>query len=682
MAAREEIYRGGGQVSRATPIPMASDDAFAATAIGRGMAQLGGELHQAKVRSIAIERQREEEAETARAGAELATMAGEMQVRVNELREGAQPGGEGHVEAVRSALRERGEALLGSIKSERVRERFAPRIAEITAGTVADEDGWARGRRLEDFKNNVGRAGDTWANTLQTNPDPKLLEHALEERKTTITGFGYGEAITRPLLEEEQSKLAEAYLNGLAEKDPVAAAAVVTSGVLNDYLTPRQLKTLKDGIDTEVRIAAADARRQQAQDEAQLRTDISEMLQRINDRGELPDDKDVDALISRATALGLTERIDDLRYARGKLKLSRETDKWTPREWAEQVDPLAAKVAKGTATAEEQMTLKILQELRGPKETRFRDRPREAAAAAGMSVAQVDIANYNGADVAATARWAESFAATSRLAEPPYLNRDQLRAYRDRAAQGPVAQLEVAAELKQWWGPKRAASIIRQMGGEDSAEMQLMLGLHSRMGQAYRRGIEALGKKLVTLDDGAARQVWQRYAPAVPEDLRPAMFSIARGIAAGWAAEQGRAELPEEQAAEIFGQALHRAAGMLGSTHGGNATGGFANWNGRFVWLPQDMSRRDFATRIARADPQAWVRAASDARGNPTGAVPHYRGSDGKPKPYTRGAAAQFKGFTFGATGIPGVYRLLGRDGRPAVDARGGPWQFDIRRLK
>jgi hypothetical protein len=108
--------------------------------------------------------------------------------------------------------------------------------------------------------------------------------------------------------------------------------------------------------------------------------------------------------------------------------------------------------------------------------------------------------------------------------------------------------------------------------------------------------------------------VWADYANAVPPDVRPALFDAARNIAAGWMNEQGKTE-PTADFAEVMRQAVHRAGGMLGSAGEGSATGGFVRWNGRYAWLPPEMSRTDFQSRISRASPREWVNAAVDAGG-------------------------------------------------------------------
>jgi hypothetical protein len=113
-------------------------------------------------------------------------------------------------------------------------------------------------------------------------------------------------------------------------------------------------------------------------------------------------------------------------------------------------------------------------------------------------------------------------------------------------------------------------------------------------------------------------------------------------------------------------------AGMVGSTNEGSATGGFANWNGHYAWLPPSMSRVDFQRRLSRAGEADWVKAG--------GGAPFYQGSDGKLAKMSDKQIAHFGEYEL-ETVNPGLYRLVGPDGGHVVDEHGRPWQFDIREL-
>lgn len=677
MAIPEQVLQPSEQVGSAVPKPYTSAAAYGA-GLGGALEQAGNVLHQDQVRAMRIEKQRQEESSNAQAGVAAAQLSIDLTAEAQAARDQAPLDGAGHADRVAKEAQVRVDQFLGSIPDPRVRERWSARAAELRGNLIEQEDGWQRGRRIDAIGTNIAAAGRLSDNQLQGNPDPHILDQSLKDVDTTLAGVDAPADVKEKIGREQKASRAENYGTGLIEKDPVAALAVFKSGILDAWLKPDSKRQLIDRAETGIRVAAADARRVASQEISQLHEDVTEFQQRV-DRGELPSADETQKLTARAQALGEANLVDDIGYSTGKLKLSRITDKWTSAEWEGHINPLAAKVAQGKASADEQQEYKILTELRPAKEARFKADPDGFAAAGGMAPPQVDIADPQPGGVQARKSWARAFARTGGLIEPPYLSKAQLQAYRDRAAQGPVAQLEVAQELKSTWGTDAAPSIVRQIGGEPKADMTIMLGLNPRMAQVYSRGVEALSKKTLKFDDDKARGVWADYANAVPPDVRPALFDAARNIAAGWMSEQGKTE-PTADFPDVFRQAIHRAAGMLGSAGGGSATGGFVNWNGRTAWLPQDMGRDDFQKRMSRASPHDWSSAAVDEAGNPTNALPHHLGPDGKPVPYKVGEALRFGHGTL-QTVAPGIYRLVDPAGGAVVDEHGQPWQFDVRRL-
>lgn len=673
----ERIYQPNEQLGSATPTPYVSGEAFG-TGLGAAVEQGGNVLHQDRVRALRVEKERQQESDNAAAGVAAAQLSVDLTSDAQAARDDAPLDGAGHVDKVATAADARVTQFLGSIKDERVRQHWTARAAELRGNLVEQEDGWQRGRRIEAIGTNVREAGRLWDNQLQGNPDPQAFDQALKDVDTMLEGVNAPADIKDKLSREQKANRAQNYGRGLVEKNPGAGLAVLKSGMLDHWLSADDKKVLVGEAETGVRVAAADLRRQQSQAEQQLNQDITEFSQRVTRDGELPSDQEAAELIARAQTLA-PNRVDDIRHDVGTLKLSRETDKWTPADWSGHVDPLAAKVAGGKASAQEQQQLKILQELRPAKEARFLSNPRQAAAASGIPVPDFDPDNPTPQSVAAQASFAEAWQKTAHLPEAPYEPKPKLDAYRQQASQGPVSQLEIASELRQTWGAARGSSIVRQIGGEAKADMLVMVGLEPRMADLYRKGIEQLKLPGFKFDDGRAQEIFQQFRYALPTELQGPVFNAAKAITAGYAAEGSLAQAGGGNFDHAFSVAVHRAVGMLGDPTG-RSTGGFVRWNGRNAVLPQDMARTDLQTRISRAAPQDWVNAAVDPRGNPVHAVPHHLGPDGKLKPYTKGEAVRF-GQAPLETVAPGIYRLIGADGRPVVDQHGQPWQFDVRRL-
>jgi hypothetical protein len=276
------------------------------------------------------------------------------------------------------------------------------------------------------------------------------------------------------------------------------------------------------------------------------------------------------------------------------------------------------------------------------------------------------------------------------MVDVPYLSVDELKAFRDRAAQGPAGQLEVAATMRQAFGAANASGVVRQID-PNSKDLQLMVGLHPRVAELYKQGVAALTAKTVKLggegDEGAAdqqamRDIFAEYSGAIPTDMQPAVLNAARNIVAGMAAEYRDFNPTGEDLANSFRGAMQRAGGMTGSfSDGHNAPGGFVNWQGRQTWLPSTMTRDDFQRRMSRAKGEDWIHAG--------GGAPYVLGGDGKLAKMSESQIArlgQYRlelGTDAQGRSYPGLYQLVSPiDGGHVVDQHGRPFQFDIRNLR
>lgn len=681
VGVKQIIDRGSGQVSSAAALPEASANAFGA-GIGDAIERAGSEVQASSIRAMELDRERQRQADLSQQSAAYAQWAGEYRINVEDLKDKAEPDGAGHVDNVRNLGRTSGDQFLGGIQDPKVRAHFAPLVEGVVADQSVDADVYARGLRLKSIGEGQRDATDGWSSQLLLHPEPTGLKAAIEERTSTINALEAPPEIKQKLLKEALDTVEFNYGQGLTRADPTGAKAVFDSGYLS-HLTPEHRLQLLNANDTDIRVQTADQNRQVSQAAEQVRVDAAHLTHEIT-YGELPTDDEVKGVITRATALqahvpGMQSVVEELQHSYGTIKTRRLTDKWTSADWAHAVNPLAAKVAQGKATDDEQQQLRVLEELRPAAEARFKSDPDGFSSASGIVAPQVDLNAPDPGTVQARKSWAKSFARTGGLVEAPYLSKDQLQQVRDRVAQSPAAAFEVAQELKGTWGMDAAPSIVRQIGGPAKGDMQLMLGLDPAIAQRYQRGREALDKKAVDVNEDVARQVYGTYVRGVPADLQGPMFDAARKIAAGWMLEKGFTKVPANFD-DVMRASLQYAAGRTGDVRDGNAPGGMANVNGRYAWLPSDMSTNDLLTRFARAQPQDWVNAATDAHGNSVKSAPHYIGPDGRPKPYTKGDALNFAKGTL-QTLDQGLYHLIDRLGHTVVDERGQPWTFDVRRL-
>jgi hypothetical protein len=676
-------------VPAATPLPMRSPSSFGAD-VGAGLEQLGGQLQQDQVRAKTLGAKRQYEVDASAAGVAAANATLGASEDIDRIREEAAPGAAGHVEAVTKAVDDRFGEVLSSIQNPALRSQFAEDLARTRARLIGDESGWAAGQKVAYQVTNVKETSQTLGNAVLQRPDDGTFNDSLRMLATTIGNQGLSADKSEQLFRDQAQSVAEARAKGLILGDPAQGSGPekaldwLGGDQAATYLPADKRAELISEAETALRVQAADQRRQTALTTEQWRAAVTAATTDVSRGVLLPDDQ-LQGLIQRGQSLQASDptgqvrnTLDQLQYDEGKLKLSRVTDKWTSAEWDHAINPLAAKVAQGKASEDEQRTLKIYQELRPAKQAQIANDPDSKSSATGIVPPQVDLTAPDPGTVQARKSWAEGFARTYRLVEPPYLNKDQLADYRQRVGQGPVAQFEAAQEIKATWGDA-APSIVRQIGGAAAPDMKIMLGLNPAIAQRFSRGQDALDKKAVELDDNVARQVFGTYARGLPSDLQTAVFDAARKIAAGWMLEKGFTKAPANFP-QVFQAALQYAAGRGGDVNDFNSPGGLAELNGRYAWLPADMSSNDFLRRVARAQPQDWVNAATDAHGNPVKSVPHYIGPDGKPKPYKVGDALRFSKGTL-QTLDTGLYHLVDPLGHTVVDERGKPWTFDVRRL-
>jgi hypothetical protein len=209
--------------------------------------------------------------------------------------------------------------------------------------------------------------------------------------------------------------------------------------------------------------------------------------------------------------------------------------------------------------------------------------------------------------------WARSYAQASGLQNVPYLSNDELKAVRDRVGQGPVGQLEVAADLRKSFGVAVGTEVAKQVDRNDKG-LQLMIGLVPQAAELYRKGIDALQRnpKLFAGGEGdadRAREIFNEYAVGIPPELRTPVLNVARGITAAAGDTEHRSSLEGDEFEATFRNAIHRAAGQIGV--GDDRTGGFVNWMGRRAWLPPTMGQREFQQRLSRAGPNEWKQPAA-----------------------------------------------------------------------
>jgi hypothetical protein len=676
----------------ATPLAPASAEDFGAS-IGRALEQGGATIDHA----IHTIRERDRDQQATDAAVTLANVSTAIDKAAIDARDHAAPGGEGHSDGVAAAFDQQRDAALARIKDPKIRSAFTARYAELRDHVVTREYGWEAGKRVDKLATDFDNTGTTFANGQASNPDAVGLEVSLNTIQTAGDALTGVDADTKKkLIKQQQNKVAIAYGNAEAIANPdliLGDPAKGYKGILAEpqytrFLEPDDIERLRSAAGVEQRRREAEARQQRNLEEAQVREGVSLIGKRIAAGDLSVSDQEFDTAEAGAKKYDLKGPEFDLANWRDQRDVNKETRTWNPATWHANIDALEAKGDKRTVA--ENLRLNHLQEAAPGAIGRFNADPYAAAAVAGNAAPQVDWSNPDPRAIDQRVAWARSFAKSSGLVNVPYLSVDELKVFRDRAAQGPAGQLEVAATMRQAFGAANASGVVRQID-PNSKDLQLMVGLHPRVAELYRKGVAALEAKTVKLggegDEGAAdqqamRDIFAEYAGAIPTDMQPAVLNAARNITAGMAAEYRDFNPSGSDLSTAFRGAMQRAGGMTGAfSDGHNSPGGFVNWQGRQTWIPSTMTRDDFQRRLSRAKGEDWMRAG--------GGAPYVLGGDGK---LTKMSESQIShlgqyrlelGTDEQGRSYPGLYRLVSPiDGAHVFNEHHQPFQFDIRNLR
>lgn len=654
------------------PLSGASAEDMGAGA-ARGVEQAGyaidDAIHQLK--------QRDRQNQAAQAGVDLANSSLDLDQQSQALREHAGPGAAGHADAVAQYFDKRRDAELGKIRDPDIRSAFTQRYAELRASVVGRENGWEAGQRVDHVATNFESMGDTLTAGQASNPDALGLQVSLDTIETAGRHMAVPADLQEKLIKEQQRKVTVAWGNAMQTKDPHLLIGALDRGILNKYLDGNDINVLRDGGMVEIRRADAAARAEYDRQKAQASETVRAGLNKTND-GYVPTPQEWDQWHTLAKTFDLQGPEWDLGVAKSKADINQETRTWTPTQWHGEINGLEAKGDK--RTQDENVRLQLLEAAAPGSIARFNSDPFAAAAAAGTPAPPIDWTNPNGPDqksIDNRVTWARSYARSAGLETVPYLSNDEIDPLRKREREGPAGQLEIAGQLRHTFGAGIASSIAHQIDPNDK-DLALMVGLHPRVAQLYSEGVSALAGKTVKLgadqtDTDAMNAAFQAYSGAIPDaEMQNAVLRAARNITAGVAHEFGGGERSGDDLVNTFKQSIQRAGGMLGSPSEGSATGGFVNWNGRYAWLPQTMSRDDFQHRISRAGRDEWEHAG--------GGAPYYLGGDGKLAKMSDSQIRNLGQYQL-ETVSPGVYRLLGPDGGHVADSNRRLWQVDIRSL-
>jgi hypothetical protein len=662
-----------------------------------GALEYGGELMDQEIHR---RRELDRDLQASVAGVALAQASSDIDKAAIDARTHAAPGGAGHTQSIDQMIEARSTDALSQIKDPRIRQVFTQRWADLKGQISTREYGWEAGQRVNFQTTNVKNIAQIGADDQTANPDPTALPNQFSNIDSTIDAMSV-DADTKDALKKELKRpLVLGMAKGLVDKDPTYILGDPDNGVkgllqepeLYHYLDAGDIDGLRNEAGVEQRRRDAQARLQLALGKAQAVETIAVLKKKASSGVVLTADE-----ISQGTGLAKQFSLDGDEWDLGVIKdqndVNRQYEGASPAILHHDINELQAKVAAGKASEAEQVHLKNLTDYAGPAIARFNADPYAAAAAAGNAAPVIeDLQNPDPKQIQARVTWARSWAATAGLVNVPYLSNDEAKIVTDRMKQGPAGQLEVTAALRNAFGGSIATSIVKQLA-PGNKDVELMVGLHPRVAELYRNGVSALAGKTVHLgstqdqatgqaDRQAMNDQFNAIADAIPPEMQPAVRAAAENIAAGIAAEKGNHEPTGGDLQIAFYYGLQRALGRLGDVHDFNAKGGGAEINGRYAWLPQNVSSNEALTRIARAGKADWEKAG--------GGGLYYLGGNGKATPLTDSQLSQLNSkyqlelyidpSTRATT--PGIYMLVAPGGGHVVAKDGSPWHFDIRNLR
>jgi hypothetical protein len=665
-----------------------------------GALEYGGELMD---REIHQRRELDRDMQASAAGVELAKASSDLDKAAIDARTNAAPGGAGHTDSISQMVDGRAQQALGEIRDPRVRQIFTQHWENLKSEIGTREYGWEAGQRVAFQVNNMKEIGRLGAADMAADPDPTKLPGKIANLNAAVDAQTSIDADTKTQLKRElAAPMVFGMANAIATKDPVQILgdpATGRKGILQEpelyhYLDEPQINSLRSSAELELRRQASEQRQLFAQEKAAAVKSIDVLGARVTQLTDwnIPD-SDFDAATAGAKKYGLDDKLIDIADWRDLRDTNRIYRTATPSTIEHDTNELAAKVTAGKATPAESLRYKHLQQVGPNLISAFKSDPDAAAARMNNPRPAIDWSNPTAEQLAGNSAWARSFAAAAGMnpGEAPFLPNDIKDNLQKRMKDSTTGRLEVAQQLRAWFQGPIASQVADQLAPGD-AGMKLMVGFGGRVAQWYQRGAAAIDSKTVHLgstidqaaaqdDRGAMADMIDAYAAAVPVDMVPAIRDAADKISAGMAFEYHEHELTGDQLKTVYSAALQRAGGRTGRVSDWDAPGGFMLHNGRWAWLPANMSTNQALTRIHRAGKEDWVKAG--------GGVPHYLGSNGKLAPLTDGqisqlSKSQLELYVDPATNrtVPGIYTLLGADGHPLFGKDRKPFHFDIRTLR
>lgn len=570
---------------------MADASAFGAD-VGRAIAKVGDSIHQRDVRAYQIERQQQADQEAADFNARFAAARERMDKLSIDSRSNAGPGAAGHAKAMGDAWEAESEQLLQGLTESRLINSAKGQLAEFGGRLRSSEYEYEQGARIGKLVVDQKSASDVAANRARQAHDPKSFAEEISLGRQGIEALvGVPDKVKQELIQHHEQSVAVGFINGLNDTNPKGAIALLDSGAFNEMLTPQQIDQARNGAMIEVRRADAAAQHQQQLQTAALRDQVSTLKTQISAGVQVPDAQLADVQ-SRLTALGDNSAATEIGVLRVEAGVRREADVWKPEQYDSEINRLAAKDKR---SADEDIRLKVLRQMRPSAVSTFNSNPGEWAAKNGFAPPPIDV--NNPATFGARAAWARTVSRETGRTTPIFTAAEAAD-LRDEAAVSQQGMVDVANRLASIGG-QDARRAARQVLPND-AMLARLVSIDGDSRAAALRGSKVRQANKAIADGQAAQEISSHFyetlgAAAQSFDAGEvgAALEVAKNLYADAQARAGNVDWASGGRVQDLNPYINIA---LGGKKGADGfwRGGLGEWNDVQMLLPDGWTQGAF----------------------------------------------------------------------------------------
>lgn len=610
---------GGYQQQRgpaqAVGLPSASPDSFGAQ-IGGAVSQLGGTLHETKLRAYQLERRVTADRELSEGTLRLVQARQTLDTARDQARATAASGGAGHTEAMATAADAALANVAEGITDDAVRRQLTTQVAEYRGQFVGAEHAWQTVKAAASTTENAGNALD--AMTAQTRTSTDATAYATNTRAwdALVGGLGNIDEDTRTkLLRQGHAGLAIAHAQNGIDTDPAKTIGLLRSGVYGDVLDGRQVDALIDQAEAKVRSNEAVERARVSADRATMRDQLGAVETTLTAGGGTYADRL--QLADRYATLGDQSKAAEWRGKAAEFKASAGATGWTLPQLDQRIAALQAKQAGGGLDAGEAHELNGLVDRRRVTTSNLDQSGGalvQGSIATNRPIQPLDLSNPDSVAV----RVSQARAAQRLYGRPTMepLLASEMPGLKQLVAQGPAGKLQALDAIRAFGDPAAIWGAASQIAGAGDRDFRAAAALPHDVARDVLMGAEALRANPTLWAEGTnakAQAVIADYHAVLswmPQEYQADLWEAAKGIYLARAGRRGAGKWDADTSPLLFREALAAAVGRSVAANG-TVRGGMVQMEHGRVLVPADMQPQAFAILLRRGASDAdYVRAS------------------------------------------------------------------------